>query len=140
MRQPSPTHTRVPLAEERLALRKRRVATGRVRVRTVVDEKTRRVRDSLDRDLAEIERVPIGIEVDEVPEWRREGDVLVVPLVEEELVLEKKLVLKEELRLRIRRSSEVYESKVKLRSMRAVIERTPAPEAGPRRPRGSKRT
>jgi stress response protein YsnF len=126
MRNTNSTQSSLPLAEERLALRKRRVETGRVRIRTVLDEKTQLVQETLDSEVAEVERVPVGVEVDEVPQWRREGDVLVVPLVEEVLVVEKRLVLKEELRLRMRRSSKAYESKVKLRSTRAVVERKPA--------------
>jgi len=115
----------IPLVAERLSVGKRTVPTGRVRVRTLVDETQEWVREDLARETAEIERVPIGREVDEVPQVRQEGDVLVVPVVEEVLVVEKRLVLKEEIRIRKDRMVERAEEPVTLRAMRAVVEREP---------------
>jgi len=115
----------IPLVAERLSVGKRTVPTGRVRIRTLVDETQEWIREDLARETAEIERVPIGREVDEVPQVRQEGDVLVVPVVEEVLVVEKRLVLKEEIRIRKDRMVERAEEPVTLRAMRAVVEREP---------------
>jgi uncharacterized protein (TIGR02271 family) len=113
----------IPLVEEQVSIAKHKVATGRVRIRTVVDERETWVREELAREEATVERVPIDREVTEAPEMRQEGDVLIVPVVEEVLVVEKRLVLKEELHIRKQRQVEQIEQPVTLRSTRAVVER-----------------
>jgi uncharacterized protein (TIGR02271 family) len=113
----------IPLVEEHVSIAKHKVPTGRVRIRTVVDERETWVREELAREEATVERVPIDREVTEAPEMRQEGDVLIVPIVEEVLVVEKRLVLKEELHIRKKRQVEQIEQPVTLRSTRAVVER-----------------
>jgi stress response protein YsnF len=113
----------VPLVQERASVRKRTVDTGRVRIRTLVDEQTEWVREELLRENVEVERVPIGREVDTLPHMRQENGVLIVPVVEETLVVERRLVLREELHVRVTHRAERVEQPVKLRSMRAIVER-----------------
>jgi stress response protein YsnF len=62
--------------------------------------------------------------VDAAPPVRTEGDVTIVPVLEEVLVVEKRLVLKEELRIRRSRRQETEEIPVRLRKQRAVVERS----------------
>ncbi len=113
----------IPLVEEQVSVAKHTVQTGRVRIRTVVDERETLIREELAREEATVERVPIDREVTEVPEMRQEGDTLIVPVVEEVLVVEKRLVLKEELHIRKKHQIEQVEEPVVLRSMRAEVER-----------------
>lgn len=113
----------VPLVEERLHVGKRTVEAGRVRIRTTVEERQAWIREDLEHEEVSIERVPVGREVEAVPEIRREGDVLVVPIVEEIVVVEKRLVLREELHVRKQRRTEHVEEPVTLRAAKAVIER-----------------
>ena len=113
----------IPLVEEQISIAKHKVPTGRVRIRTVVDEREAWIREELAREEATIERVPIDREVTETPEIRQEGDVLIVPVVEEVLVVEKRLVLKEELHIRKKHQTDQVEEPVVLRSMRAEVER-----------------
>ena len=47
-----------------------------------------------------VERVPVDQFVDEAPQVRTEGDVTIIPVLEERYVLEKRLVLVEELHIR----------------------------------------
>ena len=54
---------------------------------------------------------------------RTEEGVTIVPILEEVLFVEKRLVLKEELHIRRRVSSETVEVPVVLRKERAVVER-----------------
>ena len=54
---------------------------------------------------------------------REEGDVLIVPVYEEQLVVEKRLVLKEELHIRRIRASEEWSEPVTLRREEVEIER-----------------
>ena len=53
----------------------------------------------------------------------RKGDVTIVPILEEVLVVEKRLLLKEELRITRHRTTNVTEVAVPLRKQRAEIER-----------------
>ena len=114
---------RIPLAEERIRLGVDKVETGRVRVKTTVDERKVFVRQTLERSDVQIERVLIDRMVDVAPEIRQEGDLLIIPVVEEVIVAEKRLVLKEELRIRTVRTRDEVEAPVTLRSVRAEIER-----------------
>ena len=113
----------IPLVEEELRIDKRSVVTGKVRVRTVVDTVEEMARATLEGRQVEVVRVPIDREIDVAPAVRTEGDVVIVPVVEEILVVEKRLVLKEELRLQPRKTEETVEVPVTLRKQRAVFER-----------------
>lgn len=113
----------IPIVEERLKTGKVEVETGRVRVRTVVDERQEMVRDQLVRGTVDVERVPMNVEVAQAPQVREEGDVTIIPVFEEVLVVEKKLMLVEELHVHRRVSTEDYEQPVTVRAQRAVVER-----------------
>ena len=113
----------IPLVEERVSATKRKVETGRVRIRTHVDERIEVIRQELARDEVEIERVPMNRHITEMPKVREEKGVTIVPVVEEVLVIEKKLMLVEEIRLSRKRSTEKYEKPITLRAQRAEVER-----------------
>ena len=116
-------NTVIPLVEERVSATKREVETGRVRIRTHVDERIEVIRQELAREEVEIERVPMDRHITEMPQVREEKGVTIVPVVEEVLVVEKKLMLVEEIRLSRKRSHERYEKPVTLRAQRAEVER-----------------
>jgi uncharacterized protein (TIGR02271 family) len=113
----------IPLVEERVSATKREVETGRVRVHTRVEEREEIVRAELARDRVEVERVAIDQEIAVIPSVRQEGDVTIVPVVEERLVVQKKLFLVEEVRLRRTRTIEEHAQPVRLAAQRAEIER-----------------
>lgn len=113
----------IPLVQENLTVAKHSVETGRVRIRTVVDEKLVRVSEQLERDDVTIERVSVNREVTEAPEVREENGVLIVPVLEEVVVVEKRLFLKEELHVHRNRRSEPIDEAVRVRSMRVEAER-----------------
>lgn len=118
--------TVVPLAEERVIIGKRAVEGDRVRVSVTTETVEERVRETLRSRRVEVDRVPIGREVTETPPSRQEGDVLIVPVVEEVLVVERRLMLKEEVHLRLVDGEEVVELPVARRVQRATVERIPA--------------
>lgn len=66
----------IPLVEERLSVDKREVETGRVRVGTVEDERVVQVDEILAHSVADIERVPVGREIEAPPPIRQEGDTV----------------------------------------------------------------
>jgi uncharacterized protein (TIGR02271 family) len=113
----------IPLHEEALSVGKRQVERGSVRVAMTVREREETVEQELRSEAVEVVRVPVGREVDVPPEPRREGDVLIVPVFEEELVVTKRLVLKEELHIRKRTSQRTERVSVPLRSEEAVVTR-----------------
>ena len=115
----------IPLVQEELVVSKRERETGRVRVRTEVQWHTGHARADLFRDHVEVERVPVGREVDAVPPVREDGDTVIIPVVEEVLVVEKRLFLKEEVRLKRTRTVEHMDEPVRLRAMEAVVDREP---------------
>jgi len=81
------------------------------------------VRDEVRREHVEVTRVSINREVAEAPPVRTEGDVTIVPIVEERLVVEKRLFLVEELHLTKTASAQAVELPATLRRMRAEVER-----------------
>lgn len=115
----------IPLAQEELRVGKRTVTKSRVRVRTVVDVVEELAKVSLDRETVDVTRVPIDREVDEAPEIRTENGVTIVPILEEVIVVQKRLVLKEELHIRKTTGTEDVEVPVQLRKQRAIVERLP---------------
>lgn len=111
------------IVTERVTLEKRDVLTGRVRVSTRTEIVDELVSAALERNDLGVRRVPIEREVDEVPAIRTEGDTTIIPVVEEILVVEKRLVLREEIHLRQAITSQSVEVPVSLRKQHAVIDR-----------------
>lgn len=96
--------------------------TGGVRVRLLTDEVQDVHQVALSSQQVELTRHPVGREIDTVPEPREEGDLLILPVVEERAVLVKKLVLVEEIHIRRTRSTETVNVPVTLRRQQAVVE------------------
>lgn len=126
----------IPIVEEEARIGKREVVTGRVRLRTEVEIVREPVSATLEEDVVEVTRVPVDRMIDAVPETREEDGVTIVPVVEEVLVVEKRLVLKEEVHIRRVRRSETVEVPVELRKERVVVERLPANPAEEGKARG----
>lgn len=116
---------RLQLVEETLRIDKRRVETGTVRVRTIVDEAPVTLNETLTHERVEAVHVPIGRVVDVVPPLREDDGVTIISVVEERVRIVRELVLVEELHLRRVRSEEPYVHTTTRRVMRAVVERTP---------------
>jgi uncharacterized protein (TIGR02271 family) len=116
----------VPLISEELRLEKRETSTGKVRVQTVVETVDELARATLEEDSLDLKRVPVGKEVVEPPAIRTEGDVTIIPIVEERMIVEKRLVLVEEVHIRRTSSARMVEMPVTLRKQKAVIESEPA--------------
>lgn len=121
----------LPLVEEKLRVDVHERVSGRVRVKTATEVVEELAHADLRREAVDITRVPIDRHVDAPPEIRTEGDVVIVPVVEEVLVVEKRLVLREELHIRRSVTTEHVEMPVKLRRQQAVVERQQLDDAGP---------
>jgi stress response protein YsnF len=113
----------IPLISEELRVEKRSVPNGKVRVKTVVDTFAEVVQETLKTERVETTRVEIGKEIDTIPSVRTNGDTTVIPVVEEVLVVEKRLILKNEIHVRRVISDDQVEVPVTLRKQRAVVKR-----------------
>ena len=122
---PDPSTLTLPLYAEALVVGRRRTHST-VRVATVTREHEQLVDEALTHERVEIERVPVGRTVDAVPPIREEGDTTIFPVVEEVVVVECRLVLKEEIHIRRLRSTDRHQEVVTLRTQDAVITRTEA--------------
>jgi uncharacterized protein (TIGR02271 family) len=113
----------IPLVEERLSVSKRQVESGRVRVHVAVAEHEETVTEQLARDDVQVDRVPKNVRLTEMPRVRLEGGTTIVPVVEEVMVVEKALVLVEEIHIRRRTATEEVQIPVTLRREEARVER-----------------
>jgi uncharacterized protein (TIGR02271 family) len=116
--------TVIPVVQEELAIHKREVESGVVQITKTVHERTERIDVPVAKDELVIERVAIGRLIEgDTPALRHEGDIMIIPVFEEVLVVEKRLMLREEVRI-TRRRSEVRESQeVVLRNEAVSVER-----------------
>lgn len=115
----------VPLFTEEISVSKRMVEKGRVQVSRTTSRREELVDELLAREQVEVERIPVGRPVDSMPAIREEGETIVVPVVEEVLVVERRLVLKDEVRIRRVRSTERHQERVTLRRQEAAVNRLP---------------
>ena len=117
---------RIPVIEEQLAVGTRVVETGRgVRIHKTVSEQPVTIDERLARDEVEVRHVPVDriVALEEAPATRYEGETLVVPVLEEVLVVERRLRIKEELHITRVRHEEHYRDTVSLKAERIVVER-----------------
>lgn len=119
---------RVALAGERLDVALDRRVTAQVFVESRTTEHVEQVAIDLQREHYEIERVAIDKVVSEAPSTRQEGDVTIIPVIEEEVVIQRRLILKEEIRIRKVVSVQQHVEDVVLRRQHAEIRRVPADE------------
>ena len=119
------------IAEERAIVGKRKRITGAVRISSEVREQERVVQQPVTSETVEVERVAVDRWVDAPEPVRQEGDVTIIPIHAEELVVATRLRLVEEIHVRRRQTVQQAEERVVLRSEEAVVDRIPAAEDEP---------
>lgn len=127
----------IPVYEEQVRVGKKRVETHRVRVKKDVLEKPYAGEELLAKESYEVERIPVGEYVEQAPSLRQEGDVTVIPVVEEVVEVRKRLLLKEEIRI-TKKTEQVSEPvNAVLRQERVQVDRMELPaESSPQVPGG----
>ena len=121
----------IAVMQEELDISKRMVETERgVRIHKGVTEREQEVVQLLYREQLDVQTVPINQFVQHPPPVRYEGTTMVVPLCEEVLVVEKRLLLKEELRVARKEGQVRHAERVVLRTEHAIIERFGEQEQG----------
>jgi uncharacterized protein (TIGR02271 family) len=114
---------KLTLLAEELEVRKEAVETGRLRVSKQTRTREAFVNESLLSEQAEVETIPVNRQIFEMPSVRQEGDTIIVPIVEEVLHTERRLILKEEVKITRRRKTEQFHDRVMLRYQEAVVTR-----------------
>jgi uncharacterized protein (TIGR02271 family) len=128
---PSDDFRTIPIVEEVLDVQRHRVETGKVRITKVVHERKEEVNTSRVREEVTIERIPLNRLVDAPISIRQEGDTLIIPVLEEVVVIEKRLRVTEELRITKRRIEEPTSQQVMLRREEVIVERLDPSEQQP---------
>lgn len=108
----------VPVVQEELEVQKQRVETGRVRLNKRVREQEAVVEEAVVQEEVEIEHVPVGrfVEQPVAVRYEYEGEALIIPVHEEVPVIEKRIRLKEEIRITKRRIETSQRRPVRLRT------------------------
>lgn len=118
----------LPLMEERATVSAERRITGRVRVSTP----TEAVETMLPVDLSEVSvdvtRIPMDRALDEMPGVVTDGDLTIIPVVEERVVVTRQLFLREEIHIRRTVRRETTDIPVTTRKQTATVERLPPEE------------
>ncbi|MDQ3633376.1 MAG: YsnF/AvaK domain-containing protein [Aridibacter sp.] len=97
---PVETHKKlitIPVIEEEIVVGKEYVDTGKVKISKKISEHQQTIDIPLMQERVSVERVAINKFVDTPPEIRHEGDLMIIPVLEEQIVVQKRLVLVEEL-------------------------------------------
>jgi len=90
----------IPVIQEEVTIDRRVIETGKVRISKRISEHEELVDEPILRDEVSVERVPINLFVEAQPPVRQDGDTIIIPVVEEQIIIQKKLFLVEELHVR----------------------------------------
>lgn len=115
----------IPVIEEQLKIDKELVETGRVRISKKVHEEQKTVDLTTVQDEVDVQRVPVNEYVDRAPAVRHEGDKMIIPVLREVEVVEKRLVLVEELHVTRRQVTTEEQQEITLRKEEVRIDRSP---------------
>ncbi|SFE96649.1 YsnF/AvaK domain-containing protein [Spirosoma endophyticum] len=121
----------IPRIEEQLQVGKQTLETGRVRLTKTVHETREAVAIPLLREAYTVERLALHEYVDEVPVTRQEGETTIYSVVNEVLVVQKRLLLVKEIRVTKQQIRHEETQTVQLRREEITVERTaaiPTPE------------
>jgi uncharacterized protein (TIGR02271 family) len=114
----------IPIIEEEVTVQKHIVPTGKVNITKRVRELEEMVDVPTYRGEVNINRVPVNMFVEEHPQIRQEGDTMIIPVVQEQVVMIKKLLLVEELHVENRVIETHHPQKVTLLKEEVEVRRT----------------
>jgi stress response protein YsnF len=114
----------VRAVREHVGIERTKTTTGKVRITTHTSERVEQVDEPIVDETVEVERVPVGRVLDGPVAVRTEGDTTIFPVLEEQVVIERRLVLVEEVRVTARRTERRMRQEVPLRDQQVVVERT----------------
>ena len=101
---------------------------ARVQLDILSAEDRAEVEEMLSKEVCDVERVTIDREIPAPVGPRQEGDVTIIPVVEEVLVVSKRYILREEIRVKRRTEQVLFRQEVELRRQTASVRRKELPE------------
>lgn len=113
----------IPVVQEELRIDTRQRETGRVRLTKTVQERDVPIAASSIQEEVQIEHLPVNRFIAEPISVRYEGDTMIIPIMEEVVVVEKRLRLKEEVRVTKRQVTTPVNQTIRLRSEELNVER-----------------
>lgn len=114
----------IPVIEEQLRIDKQLIETGVVRISKHVIEESQSVDVPVFREEVTVEHVAVYQYVDTPPAVRYEGETMIVPVLREVLVTEKRLLLVEEVHVTKRHIAGQETQEVILRKEEVTVERS----------------
>lgn len=90
----------IPVIQEQITFDKQVIESGKVRISKRIVEHEELVDVPIFREEVDVEHVSINQFVDTPPQVRQEGDTMIIPVVQEQIFYQKRLLLVEELHVR----------------------------------------
>lgn len=115
--------TVIPVIQEEAHVATQATEQGRVRITKRVQTQEETVDTPLRLEQVQVERLPVEQIVDGPVTMHYEGDTLVIPVMEEVLIVEKRLLLKEEVRVTKYGRETRHQETVTLRTEEVAVER-----------------
>ncbi|MDU2732669.1 MAG: DUF2382 domain-containing protein [Mixta calida] len=116
-------HEIIPLAEEQAEVTTTRVVDRRIRIHRSTTTAEKLLETELWHEEVEIKHIAKNETLEEgyYPQVRQEGDVLIVPVIEEQVEIIRRHILKEEVHIHKLKKNEQFQQKVTLRSQEIEI-------------------
>jgi len=115
---------RIPVIQEEVIVEKKLVETGRVLIAKKIVEETSIINQQLSSEQVKIDRKEINQYVDIAPAAvRQEGDVTIISVLKEVLVVEKKLMLVEEIHITKQKTEVTEHREITLRNEQVDVTR-----------------
>ncbi|WP_299824654.1 YsnF/AvaK domain-containing protein [uncultured Pontibacter sp.] len=113
----------IPIIKEEVRVDVQSVEKSRVKISKEVHEDDLTIDVPTVHDEVDVQRVPKNISIDALPKVRHEGDTMIIPVVKEEVVVQKQLILVEEIRVTKKRVEEHHPQHIKLRKEEVKVDR-----------------
>jgi hypothetical protein len=113
----------IPVIQEDVVIGTERATTGTVRVRTVIDEDEHAIDEPVTITDVEVKRVPVDLWTDEPIADRIEGDTRIISVHREEVIVQRRLHVVEEVHVTLRRREERHREIVRTRQTQVVVDR-----------------
>ena len=120
----------IPVVQEQLEVGKRERETGKVRVTKSSHRQIRHIEVPLSNEEIDVVRVAKNEVVADPPPVREEGDTTIIPVLEEEIVIQKRLVLREEVHVTRRHAERNFTEDIPLKVESVTVERSKPGRSG----------
>ena len=113
----------IPVIQEDVVIGTERATTGTVRVRTVLHEDEHAIDEPITTTDVEVKRIPVDLWTDEPIADRVEGDTRIISVHREEIIVQRRLHVVEEVHVTSRRRAERHREIVRTRQTQVIVDR-----------------